>query len=1161
MEPHNEMSIDGIHQKIISIKAELESFRQHPTLGAWVSGLEAMLQQLQELFGMMGEQAEIHLSQWVGIFPTYIQGIIDESPELAKSLEELSTYIDKGINAGLWRVAAELPLWAQDLDPAQGHSLDGFKKFLILIEALKETEIPGIDYEMKAALEQRRKTLREWAQRWIVEGVGLEGIEDYKKAFDFPDEPTAKRWQALESFVADWAFRVHEGLPGDELETTIMLRHRLRDDIRNLCALIMLRHRTRDDIKNLGANPLCQRHPDTFGVIKQLLDDYLKAMPPGQSYHDTFDVIRRLLDDYLKAMPPGQGYHDPLYFIRQLFDGCLNFIPPGQGYHDTFDVIRRLLVDDLNAIARLSWVPKREIPKPSLEVGETAAQIANRELNLRFFNDLPLFIEYIEMLWSALEGGESPAEGIYEASIICKDLFCRSGNRVLDVLDRKLTLMVYRVSERGEVPEHELKLMKLDEIFAQGLAVYKYLDAEAFVSSLYQIVGLDAPKNPHPPDNVVRPSEELPASIGSPQDAEACLSHAVYQTAVLLKQQPMKEGLSELYRNLLKIDQSFRDGRVLSKEQRIEIADNLSMAVSRLPENLTRLLVDLGNYVKGKKIASRSVFANVLDRTVKDARSKFSHPYAGPVWAAVLRQLRAVQRWTVGKRVPSTVEREMTHNILQESAAALEDKKTEKDFVRRLRELDVAFQQWEELEADRELKLDIEPITSNEQLLEGLQEMEEICQELAYRPGFTDPTAEQEPIIEIISKLSKMKGLSLKEHKSTTRERAQVMGMTADADKVSPDLCPTIPDFRKTFIADILRLANGFGQLMKTSEFAASEIRPLKRKGTFNHVISPKNWILMGFVQSEGKTPGLYRCSYEGVDAGLENADEMDIALTRFHPNREKLACLVLSEGKRFTDLSWDPYGYMLGFRHPDESIVGWVLAGNVKMPIERFEATGSNYIWTSKGDGFVVSDAKAGKLWRIDITTGESIALTNLDDDGNPEQPPRMAVPQQGGRLAFTSRSSASSIVELRVLTYRRRRPVVDLLKQVSDATATLLPFWIEPDQLGTMIISPKEESTSIISFNLKESDEEILYESKVLEPARTPCPSPFMRYLAFFRTSGLSLLDRDRGGVQMLVPAGWVDGELRFGKDRIFVEGGDAAYCIELKKFKDERVPLPNL
>jgi len=110
-------------------------------------------------------------------------------------------------------------------------------------------------------------------------------------------------------------------------------------------------------------------------------------------------------------------------------------------------------------------------------------------------------------------------------------------------------------------------------------------------------------------------------------------------------------------------------------------------------------------------------------------------------------------------------------------------------------------------------------------------------------------------------------------------------------------------------------------------------------------------------------------------------------------------------------------------------------------------------------------------------------------------------------------------------------------------------------------MIISPKEESTSIISFYLKESDEEILYESKVLEPARTPCPSPSLRYLAFFRTSGLSLLDRDKGGVQLLAPAGRVDGELRFGKDRILVEGGDAAYWIKLKNFKDERVPLPSL
>jgi hypothetical protein len=317
----------------------------------------------------------------------------------------------------------------------------------------------------------------------------------------------------------------------------------------------------------------------------------------------------------------------------------------------------------------------------------------------------------------------------------------------------------------------------------------------------------------------------------------------------------------------------------------------------------------------------------------------------------------------------------------------------------------------------------------------------------------------------------------------------------------------------------------------------------------------------MGFVQSEGRNPGLYRCGYEGVDAGREQVDGREISLAKFNPNREKFSCLVPSQGKRITDLCWDPYGYMLAFRYPDESMVGWVRAGDVAMPLEKGMAKGSNYIWTSKGDGLVVSDTAAGKLSRVDIVSGESLILTDLDDDGDPEHPPRMAVFRNGGSLAFTSRSSMNSTVSLQVLTYRRRRPVVRLLKQVSDATATLLPFWLEQDQLGVMIISPKEETTMIVAICLKEKDEEILYTSKQLEPARTPCPSPSLRYLAFFRTSGLSLLDIDKGHVQQLVPEGRVDGELRFGNDIIFVEGGGAAHGVELKEFKDERVPVPSL
>jgi hypothetical protein len=432
---------------------------------------------------------------------------------------------------------------------------------------------------------------------------------------------------------------------------------------------------------------------------------------------------------------------------------------------------------------------------------------------------------------------------------------------------------------------------------------------------------------------------------------------------------------------------------------------------------------------------------------------------------------------------------------------------------------------------------------------------------LTHRPAFTDPTAEQEPIVEITQKLSKMKRLSQKGQKSTPRERVHVMSIIADADEVSSDLCPTIPDFREVFIADIQRLADGFEQLMETPEFAAAEIRPLEKKGTRHHVLSPKNWILMGFVQSEGRKPGLYRCGYEGVDAGREQVDGREISLTKFNPNREKFSCLMPSEGKRVTDLCWDPYGYMLAFRYPDEFMVGWVRAGDVAMPQETGMVKGSNYIWTSKGDGLVVSDTAAGKLCRIDIATGESLILTDLDDDGDPEHPSRMAVPGNGGSLAFTSRSSTNSTVSLQVLTYRRRRPVVRLLKQVSDAAATLLPFWLEQDQLGVMIISPKEETTMIVAICLKEKDEEVLYTSKQLEPARTPCPSPSLRYLAFFRTSGLSLLDIDKGDVQQLVPEGRVDGELRFGNDIIFVEGGGAAHGVELKDFKDERVPIPSL
>ena len=1074
-ESRNNLAIDNVCQQISALLNEAGRFRQHPTMPAWVPGLEAMLQQLKDLLDMEASvETENHLLQWIDVFAVYYQGIKNESPDLGRSLEALSAQIKGGIDAGWWRVRTELPPWAKGVDPAEGHSLDGFLQFLTLIEALEDAEIPCRDYEVRAALEQRRKTLRTRAQDWIREGIDLGGMDD-RIAFDIPDEPTAKRWQALEDFAAELSIRADEGRPGDELETTIMLEHRALEDIRNLGS-----------------------------------------------------------------------------------------IPSGPGYHDMFAVIESLLRDHLDTIARLSWVSAQEVPEPSLVGGETAAQIANRELNLRFFFDLPLFIEYIEKLWSALESGESPAEGIYEASIICKDLFCRSGNRVLDVLDRKLTRMIQLVIDRGEVPEHELRLMELTETFDQGLAVYKHIDAGAFVAALYQIVGMEEPKGLHPPDSSEIPGEEPPASISSPQDAERFLSHAIHQTGMLLIQQPLEERLAELHRLLLKVDQAFHHGRVLSEDQPARIADRLNTAASDLPENLARLLVGLGHYMKGRKIASRSVFAKVLESTIGDARSKiktFSYAEARPVWAAAEHQLLAVRRWTAGERVPSTLERELTHRVLLESAAVLEDNRTEKDFVRRLRELDTAVRQWEEVEADCELKSDIPQIESHEQFLAHVEEMEDICQELSARPAFTDPLPAQEPVIEIKHKLSGMKRLSQKGRKSTTQEREQVMQIDADAARVSADLCPTIPDFREAFIADIQRLKKRFQELMSTPEFADFEIRPLGWKGTDYHVLSPKNWILMGFVQSEGKESGLYRCGYEGVDAGQEKAESIDLELTRFKPNREKLSCLVPSEGKRITDLSWDPYGYMLAFRRPDEYSVGWVRAGNVAMPLEHGEIAGSSYVWTSKGDGLVVADPKAGKLNRVDITTGKSVTLTDLEDDGDPERPVRFAVPRQGGRLAFTSSSSKNTSVELRVLEFRGRRPDVRLLKHVPDAAAVILPFWLGSERLGAKIVSPKERSTYIIAVGIRGGEEEILYQSGELEPPRRPCPSPSLRYLAFFRTSGLALLDMDEERIESLLPAGRVDGELRFGKELFFVEGGSAAHCIELKNLRDERLPPPSL
>ena len=75
-ESRNNQPVDTIHRHIRALLSEVDRFRQHPTVGAWVPGLEAMLQQLKDLLDMeLTVETENHLDLWIQVCSASFQGI------------------------------------------------------------------------------------------------------------------------------------------------------------------------------------------------------------------------------------------------------------------------------------------------------------------------------------------------------------------------------------------------------------------------------------------------------------------------------------------------------------------------------------------------------------------------------------------------------------------------------------------------------------------------------------------------------------------------------------------------------------------------------------------------------------------------------------------------------------------------------------------------------------------------------------------------------------------------------------------------------------------------------------------------------------------------------------------------------------------------------
>ncbi len=314
-----------------------------------------------------------------------------------------------------------------------------------------------------------------------------------------------------------------------------------------------------------------------------------------------------------------------------------------------------------------------------------------------------------------------------------------------------------------------------------------------------------------------------------------------------------------------------------------------------------------------------------------------------------------MQRWTADGGTPAAEEREQTHLAIENAIQELGGKDSGNSDAARLEDLDRAFSEWEELDDDQALPIIGGTIQSSEECLERLEDLSFECHELAHGPAFAEPTPMQQAILEVESQLRAMQTLTREGKESTTSQREMVGAISQAAEKVDPELCPTIPDFKQNLVSEVNQLLAWFNQLMGSSEFSALELRQLDWQG----IRQPRTGgrgkrAVMAFFLSEGDHPGVYRSGYEEFDAGKHSAGDLVLDRARFEPNDDGLELIFPSEGRRLTELSWDPSGYFLAFRFPGESEVGWVQSpdwGSTDWT-SRLKGTvaGSGYAWSAKG-------------------------------------------------------------------------------------------------------------------------------------------------------------------------------------------------------------------
>ncbi|MBK8258628.1 MAG: hypothetical protein IPK82_38955 [Polyangiaceae bacterium] len=263
-------------------------------------------------------------------------------------------------------------------------------------------------------------------------------------------------------------------------------------------------------------------------------------------------------------------------------------------------------------------------------------------------------------------------------------------------------------------------------------------------------------------------------------------------------------------------------------------------------------------------------------------------------------------------------------------------------------------------------------------------------------------------------------------------------------------------------------------------------------------------------------------------------------------------------------DLVWSPTGdhvaYLIGGGPPGSyGEIGWA---STKAAGELGRTQGMSFAWTPKGNALIVADPAAKALVRKPLT-GDSQVLTELADDFDPQNAPKIALSFDGALICTTVRRTADDVSEVLIVERTSKGLETKVLTQIPGASVIVRPLWApRTPTIALYIVHLEQEKSAIVAVPRLEGEGIILYESDFIDPAERPAWSPTGRTIAFFGVekahneftkagpARLFLLTEIASEKPILLPVsapGEMVGGLSFvDEKKLAVDGGSEAFVL---------------